>query len=82
MFDAELRRLRQHNDSIARMLDDVEEHLAQPLPSEPPFQVLSDVVLLQDRVYEMARMAGDLKRRIRDMVLQHTLAADFTGTKT
>lgn len=78
MLDAELKRLRHYNASITRMLDELEGHLGLPLPPEPPFQVLSDASALQDHVYEMARMVGELKRNIRDRILQHTLAADFS----
>jgi hypothetical protein len=39
---------------------------------------MSDLTDLQDRVYDMARMVGSMKRVIRDRILQQTLAADFS----
>ncbi|PVE23997.1 hypothetical protein DC522_12905 [Microvirga sp. KLBC 81] len=77
MLGAELKRLRDDNTVIADLINELEERLEQPLPPEPPFQVMSDVIALQDRVYEMARMVGGRKRAIRDGILQQALAADF-----
>jgi hypothetical protein len=77
MLDAEMERLRSNSTAIAELLDELEERLSQPLSSEPPFPILSDVTALHDQVYEMARMVGGMKRAIRDRVLQHTLALDF-----
>ena len=78
MLDAELQRLRDDNTAIANLLHELENDLALPLPPEPPFQVMSNVTALQDRVYDMARMVGSMKRGIRDRILQQTLAADFS----
>ena len=75
MLEAELQQLRDSNTVIADLLTEVETHL--PLPLEPPFPVMSDVAALQDRVYAMARRVGNMKRMIRDRILQQTLAADF-----
>ncbi|QRM35695.1 hypothetical protein [Microvirga sp. VF16] len=77
MLEAELQRLRADNTVIAALLTELETHLALPLPPEPPFQVMADVTALQDQVYAMARMVGNMKRMIRDRILQQTLAADF-----
>jgi hypothetical protein len=78
MLEAELQRLRDDNTAIATLLQELEYSLALPLPSEPPFPVMADVTVLQDRLYAMARQAGNLKREIRNSILQHTLAADFS----
>ena len=78
MLEAELQRLRDDNTAIAALLQELEKSLALPLPLEPPFQVMSDVTALQDRVYAMARRVGSMKRMIRDRILQQTLAADFS----
>jgi hypothetical protein len=78
MLEAELQRLRDDNLAIAALLQELEDSLALPLPSEPPFQVMADVTALQDRVYAMARRVGSMKRVIRDRILQKTLAADFS----
>jgi hypothetical protein len=78
MLEAELQRLRDDNLAIAALLQELEDSLALPLPSEPPFQVMADVTALQDRVYAMARRVGSMKRVIRDRILQQTLAADFS----
>ena len=59
-------------------MNELAAHLAQPLPPEPPFQIMADVTALQDRVYAMARQVGNMKRVIRDRILQQTLAADFS----
>jgi hypothetical protein len=66
MLDADLQRLRDDNTAIADPLTELEKHLALPLPPEPPFQVMSDVTVLQDRVYDMARrlsFGSELKPR-------------------
>jgi hypothetical protein len=76
MLDAELQRLRDDNTAIAELLHELENDLA--LPPEPPFQVMSDVTVQHDRVYDMARMVGNMKRMIRDRILQQTLAAAFS----
>ena len=78
MLDAELQRLRDYNTAIAALLHELENDLALSLPLEPPFPVMSDLTDLQDRVYDMARMVGSMKRVIRDRILQQTLAADFS----
>jgi hypothetical protein len=78
MLDAELQRLRDYNTAIAALLHELENDLALPLPLEPPFPVMSDLTDLQDRVYDMARMVGSMKRVIRDRILKQTLAADFS----
>jgi hypothetical protein len=39
---------------------------------------MADVMALQDRVYAMGRRVGNMKRLIRDRILQQTLAADFS----
>ena len=78
MLDADLQRLRDDNTAIADLLTELEKHLALPLPPEPPFQVMADVTALQDRVYAMARSVGNMKRKIRDSILQQTLAADLS----
>jgi hypothetical protein len=39
---------------------------------------MSDVTVLQDQVYDMARRVGSMKRMIRDRILQQTLAAAFS----
>ena len=78
MIEAELQRLRDDNLAIAALLQELENSHAQPFPPEPPFQVMADVTALQNRVYEMARMVGSMKRMIRDRILQHTLATDFS----
>jgi hypothetical protein len=77
MLDAELQRLRDDNTAIADLVNELETRLAQPLPPEPPFPVMSDMTALQDRVYAMARMVGSMKRAIRGRILQQTLATDF-----
>ena len=77
MLDAELQRLRDDNTAIADLVDELGRRLAQPLPPEPPFRVMSDVTALQDRVYAMARRVGSMKRVIRDRILQQTLATDI-----
>jgi hypothetical protein len=77
MLDAELQRLQYDNMAIADLVDELGRRLAQPLPPEPPFPVMSDVTALQDRVYAMARMVGSMKRAICDRILQQTLAIDF-----
>ncbi|QRM32418.1 hypothetical protein [Microvirga sp. VF16] len=79
MLDAELAQLRDDNTRIAGLLDRLEKHLAQPLPSGPPYHVLSEAHALHDKVYEMARMVGNVKRRIRVKILQHTLAMDISS---
>ncbi len=66
MLEAELQLLRDENTAIAALLQELENSLALPLPPEPPFQVMSDVSALQDRVYAMARRVGSMKRVIRD----------------
>ncbi|MBO1907730.1 hypothetical protein KHP60_19325 [Microvirga sp. 3-52] len=78
MLEAELQRLRDDNSAIAALLQDLENSLALPLPPEPPFPVMADVMALQDRLYAMARQAGNMKRVIRDRILQQALAADFS----
>ncbi|ANY85255.1 hypothetical protein BB934_44585 (plasmid) [Microvirga ossetica] len=78
MLEAELQRLRDDNLAIAALLQELENSLALPHPPDPPFQVMADVTALQNRVYEMARMVGSMKRMIRDRILQHTLATDFS----
>jgi hypothetical protein len=78
MLETELQQLRDDNTAIAELVSELADHLAQPLPLEPPFQVMADVTALQNRVYEMARMVGNMKRMIRDRILQQTLAADFS----
>jgi hypothetical protein len=78
MLEAELQRLRDDNTVIADLVNVLANRLAQPLPPEPPFQVMADVTALQDRVYDMARMVGSMKRVIRDRILQQTLAADLS----
>jgi hypothetical protein len=78
MLDAQLQRLRDDNTAIADLVDELGRRLAQPLPAEPPFPIMSDVSALQDRVYGMARMVGNMKRAIRDRILQQTLATDFS----
>jgi hypothetical protein len=70
MLDADLHRLRDDNLAIAALLQELENSLALPLPPEPPFQVMSDVTVLQDQVYDMARRVGSMKRMIRDRILQ------------
>ena len=55
MPKAELKRLRNDNTAIAAPLEELENNLAQPLPPEPPFPVMADVIALQDREHE----AGD-----------------------
>ena len=77
MLEAELQRLRDDNTVIAELLAELETRLALPLPPEPPFQVMTDATALQDRLYDMARRGGNLKREIRDRILQQALAADF-----
>jgi hypothetical protein len=78
MLDADLHRLRDDNLAIAALLQNLENSLALPLPPEPPFQVMADVTVLQDQVYDMARRVGSMKRMIRDRILQQTLAAAFS----
>jgi hypothetical protein len=78
MLETELQQLRDDNTAIAELVNELADHLAQPLPPEPPFQVMADVTALQNRLYDMARMAGGMKRMIRDRILQHTLATDFS----
>ena len=58
MLEAELQRLRDDNTAIAELVNELANHLALPLPPEPPFQVMADVTALQDRVYDMARRVG------------------------
>jgi hypothetical protein len=77
MLETELQQLRDDNTAIAALLQELENSLALPLPPEPPFQALADVTALQDQVYAMARRVGDMKRMIRDRILQQTLAADL-----
>jgi len=77
MLEAHLQRLRDDNTAIAELINELAAHLAQPLPPEPPFQIMADVTALQDRLYGMARQAGNMKREIRDRILQQTLASDF-----
>ncbi|WP_262271938.1 hypothetical protein [Microvirga yunnanensis] len=77
MLETDLQRLRDDTTAIAELMDELAVHLAQPLPPEPPFRIMADVTALQDRLYAMARQTGNLKRKIRDMVLQQTLASDF-----
>jgi hypothetical protein len=81
MLEAELQRLRDDNTAIAELMNDLAACLAQPLPPEPPFEVMTDMTALQDRLYAMARQAGNIKREIRDRILQQTLAADFASHK-
>ncbi len=76
MLEAELQRLSDDNIAIAALITELKKHPALPLPPEPPFQVLADVTALQDRLYAMARQAGNMKRMVRDRILQQTLAAD------
>jgi hypothetical protein len=78
MLDADLQRLHDDNAAIAELLQELKNNLALPLPPEPPFQVMADVTLLQNRVYDMARRVGGMKRVIRDRILQQALAADFS----
>jgi len=52
MLEADLQRLRDDNTAIAQLLQELENNLALPLPPEPPFQVMSDVTALHDRVYD------------------------------
>jgi hypothetical protein len=78
MLEAELQLLRDDNTAIATMPQELESSLALSLPPEPPFPVMSDATVLQDRVYAMARRVGTMKRVIRDSILQQTLAADFS----
>ena len=78
MLEAELQRLRDDHTGLADLLAELETHLACPLPPEPPFEVMANVTVLQDRVYAMARRVGSMKRVIRDRILQQTLAADFS----
>ena len=78
MLEAELQQLRNDNSAIAALLQDLENSLALPLPPEPPFQVMVDVIALQDHAYALARRVGRMKREIRDRILQQTLAADFS----
>jgi hypothetical protein len=77
LLAADLQRLRDDNTALADLVNELAAHLAQPLPPEPPLQVMADVTALQDRVYAMARRVGSMKREIRDRFLQQTLAADF-----
>ena len=77
MLGAELQRLRDDNTAIAELMNGLAAHLAQPLPPEPPFQIMAGVTVLQDRLYAMARQVGNMKRVIRDKTLQQALAADF-----
>ena len=77
MLEAHLQRLRDDNTAIAELMNELAAHLAQPLPPEPPFQIMADVTALQDRLYAMARQMGNMKREIRDRILQQTLASDF-----
>jgi hypothetical protein len=79
MLDADLQRLHDDNAAIAELLQELKNNLALPLPLEPPFQVMADVTLLQNRVYDMARRIGSMKREIRDRILQQALAADFSS---
>ena len=76
MLEAELQRLRDDNSAIAALLQNLEDGLALPLPPEPPFQVMADVIALQDHAYALARRVGSMKREIRDRILQQALAAD------
>ena len=78
MLEPELQRLRDYNRAITALLQELENILALPLPPEPPFPIMADVTALQDQLYAMARQAGNLKREIRDRILQQTLAADFS----
>ena len=78
MLETELQQLRDNNTAIAELVNELADHLAQPFPPEPPFQVMADVTALQNRVYEMARMVGSMKRMIRDRILQQALATDFS----
>ncbi|WP_457094591.1 hypothetical protein [Microvirga sp. P5_D2] len=78
MLKAELHQLRDDNTAIAELMNELANHLAQPLPAEPPFQVMANVTALQNRLCDMARMVGSMKRLIRDRILQQTLAADFS----
>jgi hypothetical protein len=73
-LDADLHRLRDYSTAIAKLLAELEKHLALPLPPEAPVQVMSDVTVLQDQVYDMARRVGGMKH----MILQQTLAAAFS----
>jgi hypothetical protein len=76
MLKADLQRLRDDNRAITAMLQELENSLGLPLPPEPPFPVMADVITLQDRLYAVACRVGNMKREIRDRILQHTLAAD------
>lgn len=76
MLETELQRLRDDNTAIAELMNKLAAHLAQPLPPEPPFQIMADVTALQNRLYAMARQAGNMKREIRVRILQQTLASD------
>lgn len=78
MLEAELQQLHDDNTAIAELLQELKNSLALPLPPEPPFQVMADVTVLQNRVYDMARRIGSMKREIRDRILQQALAADFS----
>jgi hypothetical protein len=78
MLEPELQRLRDDHTGLADLLAELGTHLARPLPPEPPFDVMANVTVLQDRVYAMARRVGSMKRVIRDRILQQTLAADFS----
>jgi len=78
MLGTELQNVRDDTVAIMDLLTELEKNLALPLPPEPPFQVISDVTALHDRVYDMARRVGRVKQIIRDKVLQHTLAADMS----
>jgi hypothetical protein len=78
MLDGDLQRLRDYNTAIAELLHELENDLALPLPPEPPVQVMLDVTVLQDQVYDMARRVGSMKHMIRDRILQQTLAAAFS----
>jgi len=78
MLDAELQNVRDDTMAIADLLTELEKQLALPLPPEPPFQVMTDVTVLHNRVYDMARRVGRMKQAIRDRILQHTLAADIS----
>ena len=77
MLETELQRLRDDNTASAELMNRLAACLAQPLPPEPPFEVMADVTALQDRLYAMARQAGNMKFKIRNRILQQTLAADF-----
>ena len=74
-----MQRLPDNTAQMADLLQELKNTPALPPPPEPPFQVMADVTLLQNRVYDMARRIGSMKREIRDRILQQALAADFSS---